>query len=128
MRAHREAMVAISGATASASSTKTVLAGGSSSVFSSAGVATSTRCTSWTMTTLRAPSTGLRVASRTMASASSTRRAAPAGANERTSGCSPARARRQSRQVPSPPDGHSSAALKPRAAAAAPAPGGPTSR
>jgi hypothetical protein len=72
-------MVTSSGGTLSASTTKTVLGGGSSMVFSNMGPTVWTRCRSASTSTLRDPSTGLRMARRMISSPSSRRRNAPWG-------------------------------------------------
>jgi hypothetical protein len=87
-RTHRDATVTSSWGTWSATRTKTVLAGGSSIVFSSFGPTfAATRCMSWRTRTLRAPSTGERSASRMTSSTCSVDSDAPDGTKDVLSGC-----------------------------------------
>ena len=111
-------------------STMTVRAGGSSSVFSSAFAATAGGTESFSASnsssTLRSPSTGLRCASgSTFSRMSSTLYDAPPGSNSTTSGCSP---RSTSRRVRSSSPAPMRSAAKVRAAASIPEPRGPTRR
>ena len=128
MRTHREAMVTSSGDTWSARITNTVLGGGSSTTFSSAGTASWARWNSGTTSTLRAASLGVRMARRRISRACSMPRKAPSRSITDTSGCTPAVARTHTSHSPQPPRGHRRAAARAMAAVRRPVPGGPTSR
>ena len=128
MRTHRDAMVTRSGGTKSASTTKCVEGGGSSSVLSRRPApAALSRWNSWSTRTLRAPSTGASDAWRTISSAWSLEIAAPTRSTSWTSGCAPASTRRASRlSASSRPVSRTEA--KARAARSFVEPGGPTNR
>ncbi len=117
-----------SGGSCSARMTNTVLAGGSSSTFSSTDAASRTRWKSTRSRTFRDPSLGERMARRRTSRAWSTEIDAPERSTTTTSGCTPANARRHTSHSPHPPRGHSRAAPRATAAVRLPDPGGPTSR
>ena len=111
----RLAMVTRSGVTSSASSTKTVSPGGSSSVFrSDRRPIAAARCTSRTTITWRAacqrPALGQRD---DLAQVASMETEAPLRRTTCRSGSVPASAARQVAHSPHPPSGHSSAAANP---------------
>ena len=124
----RLATVTSSGVTSSASSTKTVSPGGSSSVFKIAGARSAARCASRTTITWRAACSGRRCANATTWRRSPMETEAPLRRTTCRSGSVPARAARQVAHSPQPPSGHRSAAANPYAAASPPFPGGPRKR
>ncbi len=128
MRTHRDATVTSSGGTWSASTMNTALAGGSSMVFSRrAAPSASSRWNSCSSITLRLPSMGAIDALRMISDTWSLEMRAPVRSTSRTSGCSPASARRASRASGSSWPVSSSAANA-RAASCLVLPAGPTKR
>ena len=128
MRTQREAMVTSSASTWSASTTNTVLAGGSSRVFNNLAAPSAVRrWNSSRIITLRSLSTGASDAVRMISSICSLAIAAPTRRTSRTSGCSPASASRADRWSGWSPPARSAAANA-RAASSLVEPGGPTNR
>ena len=109
----RLATVTSSGITSSASRMKTVSPGGSSSVLSSTGARSCTRCMSGTTITCRCACNGRRWASETTWRIVSLDTDAPLRRITCRSGSVPASAARQVAHVPHPPSGHNSAAANP---------------
>ena len=128
IRTQREAMVTSSGGTWSARITKTVLAGGSSTILSRGATASWARWNSVSSSTLRSASFGVRMASRRISLARSMDRNGPSRSTTSRSGWTSANVRTHTSHSPQPPRGHSRAAARAWAACRFPVPGGPTSR
>jgi adenylate cyclase len=115
-----------SGCSEGAQSRKTVRGGGSSSILSTVLDACSVIRSASSITMIcQRPWDGARPAVRTIWRTSSTPMDSPSGTTRCTSAWLPASTVRQAWQVPSPPDGHCSAAANARAATERPEPGGP---